>query len=547
MQDFQDYTQTDRLSSKLLRIYTTYRVILALLLAGVFFSGFASEILGSRYSQLFAVVSLSYILLALATVAIGHFSGYRSSAASLFFILITDIVVLTLLMHASGSLSSGLGFLMLVTVAAGSIFFTGQLGILVAAVASICIVVESIVSSYFLLSRTNTVFPSGLLGILLFITALIFQYLNRAMRSAQEVADKEAEQSAHLQQLNEMIVQRMLTGIVVADAHDRIELINRSAVKLLGGHMPGIPLSPGQSLRVVPGLYQQMKRWREHPWLRTPPFLPKNGATEVQANFTTLHQGSQRRTLIYLDDLRAMAQHAQQLKLSSLGRLTGSIAHEIRNPLGAISHASQLLGELRAEDGDIALLTNIIEKHTRRVNQIVENVLQLSRQKAPATQKFSLNIWLTRFLVDYQDGCGRDCMLETNLQSPGGQVSFDPSHLQQVLTNLLDNAIRYSFQSTGEYWAEIRVFFDPEQENPLLEVIDRGPGVPAEGREKLFEPFYTTSGEGSGLGLYIARQLCEINYSSINYRAPDDGLPGAFRIRFAHPDKLLPSKEYEPA
>jgi len=367
------------------------------------------------------------------------------------------------------------------------------------------------------------------------------------MRSAQAAADQEAAQSAHLQQLNELIVQRMLTGIVVADGSDRIELINQSAIKLLGGHSPGAPLVHGTSLRVAASLFRQLERWRAYPWLRTPPFMPRNGSSEIQANFTSLKQGNQKRTLIYLEDLRAMAQHAQQLKLSSLGRLTGSIAHEIRNPLGAISHASQLLAELKADDREIAQLTGIIEKHTRRVNQIVENILQLSRQKTPEMQKISLNMWLKRFLEDYRDGCALPCIIEQKLPAAGVLVSFDPVHLQQVLTNLLDNALRYSFQNTGEYWASIHVFTDPQLEIPLLEVVDRGPGVPLKSREKLFEPFYTTAVEGTGLGLYIARQLCEINYANINYTPAEGEHPAAFRIGFAHPDKLLPRKENEPA
>ncbi len=305
----------NKLITRLLRIYLYYRLTLALLLLALFALNLSPDIVGSHSPTLFAAAAGGYSALALLTLLASRHRRLTHPAA-LFFILLTDIIAHTLMMHASGGLHSGFGYLMLVTVAAGSIFFSGQLAILVAAIASICIILESVTTALLVMQAPDTIFPAGILGLLLFITSLIFQGLSRALRTAQELAARESEQSAQLQELNQIIVSRMLTGIVVIDGQDNIELINGAAVELLGGHRPGIPLASGQNLRVERELYRQLERWRSYPWLRTPPFTPKSGTTEIQANFTHLDQGGTNRTFIFLEDLRAAAQQAQQLKLA---------------------------------------------------------------------------------------------------------------------------------------------------------------------------------------------------------------------------------------
>jgi two-component system sensor histidine kinase PilS (NtrC family) len=543
MEQSQSIFRQDRLNARLLRIYLYYRLILALLLLASFWGEVADDLVGRIDPRLFSVTAIAYVLLCMATLAVCRRHRFEVRSPTLFFILLTDIISQTLLMHASGGLASGLGYLLLVTVAAGSIFFTGQLAILVAAMASICIILESATTLLFLEQKGGSIFPAGILGILLFFTSLIFQGLNRALRTAQEQADRESEQSAQLQKLNELIVSRMLTGIIVIDTGDKIELINRAAVELLGGHRSGVPLAPGQDIHIEPRLYKQLVRWRSYPWLRTPPFTPKYGDIELQANFTRLDERGENRTLIFLEDLRAAAQHAQQLKLASLGRLTGSIAHEIRNPLGAISHASQLLAEHNNADPAAAKLTDIIDRHSRRVNHIIENVLGLSRHKPNSLQKFNLRDWLKRFLEDYRE-YAPDAQVELDAQNRQLQATFDPGHLQQILTNLLDNAVRHTRKATGEARARLRLTRDTDDDLPTLDVIDMGPGVPREHRGKLFEPFFTTEPEGTGLGLYIARELCTINFATLKYLPPQGDEPGCFRLHFAHPDKLLPRSEH---
>ncbi|MGV6807400.1 MAG: sensor histidine kinase, partial [bacterium] len=327
------------------------------------------------------------------------------------------------------------------------------------------------------------------------------------------------------------------TGIVVVDQAKKIKLINSAAIQLLGGTKTQPLLKPGSTLSVVPELRDQFERWATYPWLRTPTFQVDQSATQLQANFTQLKTAEAESTLIFIEDTRSLSQHAQQLKLSSLGRLTGSIAHEIRNPLGAISHAAQLLQD--AEDPEqTQKLVDIIYRHSERVNQIVDDILKLSSQDQPAFQKVWLQQWLKKFSDDYLEGADDGGVIDTTHLNGEFQVTFDTRHLSRIITNLLDNAFKYSRRATGSAWAKLVTGVD-DSEMPFLEIHDRGEGVPEENIDKIFEPFFTTTHEGSGLGLYISRELCTNNFATLSYVQADDS-SHYFRLGFAHPDQLLP-------
>lgn len=532
-----DYT-TDSLSIRLLSLYLTYRLLLALLLLASFVAQLAPEIIGTFNPSAYFYTACAYLLATMVDVVACLLRRFHLHPAHLLFILLVDICVHTVLMNASGGLDSGIGYLMLVTVAAGSIIFTGQLAVLIAAIASIGIIIES-ASQLLLGTGEDSLFPAGLLGILLFITALLFQGLNRALRRAETAANREAEQAAQLQELNERIISRMLTGVVVVNGGGTIELINQSAAQLLGGNGGTPPLRQGDKLSREHTLNNQLRLWRSTPWRRMPPFTPRLGNTQVQASFKPLDQSGNGRTLIFLEDFRAAAQQAQQLKLAALGRLAGSIAHEIRNPLGAISHASQLLEERCHDDATTTRLTGIIAKQVRRMNQIIENVFELSRPHTHDFKQIELGSWLRHYVQEYQETADHPTSIVLEVEQEDFMVSFDPSHLQQVLSNLLDNAVRHSRAHSGEPWAKLHAFRSGIDTLPILDILDKGPGVAEEDRDKLFEPFYTTSTEGTGLGLYIAAQLCAINYATLKYQAREDSDSGCFRISFAHPGKIL--------
>ncbi|RYG10834.1 MAG: HAMP domain-containing histidine kinase, partial [Chitinophagaceae bacterium] len=267
--------------------------------------------------------------------------------------------------------------------------------------------------------------------------------------------------------------------------------------------------------------------------------LSNENGDEVKVNFAKLEPGKDSHTLIFLEDNRAITQQAQQLKLASLGRLTASIAHEIRNPIGAISHASQLLSEDSGLAASDKRLIEIIHSHTKRVNQIIENVLQLSRRRLSTPQIIQLHKWLPKFIEDYiankspSEKPHIDC-----LTADGISAKFDVGQLQQVLTNLCDNGLRYSKPPAGGAQLVLESGVDIHTQQPFIKVIDFGPGILEENKTHLFEPFFTTENTGSGLGLYICKEICEANQALISYTHTQEGL-SCFHIQLAHPEKTL--------
>ena len=534
------------------RVYAYYRFLLATLLLGMFLAGFASNVFGTAHARVFLGTASIYFVLTTVQLSAQIWSRFRSPLYIQFINLLLDIVALNLLMYASGGLNSGLGFLLLVTVATGSLIFTGQLALLLAACASILVIVGAILNVEVFGRSDLTLVPAGMLGALLFVIALLFRNINKRLQDSQSIALREADQAAHLQRLNTLIINRMRTGIILVDASAEIKLINSAAIEHLGGHKPGSPLAGGRPLQSIPELYKQYERWTAYPWLRNPPISVSGTDETIQCNFASLEEEQGRHTIIFIEDTRSTAQSAQQLKLGSLGRLAASMAHEIRNPLGAISHAAQLLEENRNLPEDAVPLTDIISRHSARVNQIIDSILQLSRQQAPEFKKLNLADWLKHYANEHADATSGASTIEISGEDAGIQVLFDPLHLNQVVTNLVENAQRYSREASGDSWAHVEFHRHPRTLLPCLDVFDRGPGVDDNNVGQIFEPFFTTSHSGTGLGLYLAKEHCEFNYATLSYvkgATDEDDAPssGFFRITFAHPDQLLPGKQHAQA
>jgi two-component system sensor histidine kinase PilS (NtrC family) len=522
------------------RVYTFYRVAFSLLFLTILLSGASRGLFAATVPLIQSGAIYAFIVTSAVFLAHALWRHFALRPVSLFVHLVVDIGCMAALTFGSGGVASGFGVPLLITVACGGAAFGARLALLLAAIASLAVLGQEVAVA---LTRSGEPGPvaAGLLGMLLFATAISVQRANSRLRGAQQREAVHADAAAQLQQLNELIIQRMLTGIVVVDQSGRIELINAAAVGLLGGHQPQRPLALRQFLGVCPPLLKLFQRWKSYPWLQAPTFAA--GGTEIQASFASLDQRDSRRTLIFLEDNRASAQRAQQLKLASLGGLTAGIAHEIRNPLGAISHAAQLLGESDASDGSVQRLAEIIVRHSERLNQIVENVLQLSRQKPAEVARFDLKNWLQKFITELAEHSDGSAVIEVDTSGPALLVEFDPSQLNQVLTNLLDNALRHSAEHSGARWATLELGTDAASGRPWLDVRDRGPGIGAVAQKRLFEPFFTTSHTGTGLGLYISRELCAMNRATLEYRAHGNAAASAigacFRIGFAHPDRVL--------
>jgi two-component system sensor histidine kinase PilS (NtrC family) len=236
--------------------------------------------------------------------------------------------------------------------------------------------------------------------------------------------------------------------------------------------------------------------------------------------------------VIFIEDVRDVEDRAQQLKLAAMGRLTASIAHEIRNPLAAISNAGQLLNE-DARDPVLKRLAAIVRENTQRLNRLVEDVLRVARREPPLGDEIALADFVREFLDEFM----RDRALvpsTVELQvAPDQRVKFELSHLRQVLYNLVDNALRYASGGPGS----IRIVIEPapEGDRPILWVLDDGPGVPFEARAALFAQLVTTTNQGTALGLYLAREFCVTNRAELGYasrRELDGSSREGFVLRF---------------
>lgn len=531
----------------LLRIYTYYRILLGSLLIAMFLLNFAPEALGNEDPELFFYSTLFYTCINVLSLPLLWQQKFNPSNTHLFGSLLLDVGALMLIMHSCGGAQSGIGYLLLIATAAGSIMLREQMAYLLAATTTLVVLGEGSYRLLVLHQDSRLVFASGVLSLLVFAITLLFQYLTRKIRLSHQETQQQAAQAAHLQRLAQLIIERMRTGILVLDKHQHIELINQAASTLFSQDNR----TPSR-LEELPSLHVRYLAWRqqkqdsglirqEHP----------DAPIEIRANFAQLEADNPDETLVFLEDVRALNQQAQQLKLASLGRLTASIAHEVRNPLGAISHASQLLAESPLLDASDRRLLQIIESHSKRVNQIIENVLRLSRRRHATPQPLELSQWIPTFIEEYITSKAplapritfadlQETNKGENARAPShpGRAKFDPSQLQQVLTNLCDNALRYTREQADGSQVRIEIGEDLQYQQPFIRVIDFGEGLSSDAAQHLFEPFFTTENTGSGLGLYICQELCEANQALISYRRTEQG-GSCFHIQLAHPDKAL--------
>lgn len=532
----QTSVQLDALSSqssqKLLRVYAYYRTLLGALLLFMQSNHFAPNILGSSDPQLFHQTSVIYTALNVIVLGILWKVKFKSRQRQRFTLFAIDVAAISLLVYASSTESTGLSYLLIITIAAGSMLLRGQVAVGLAALATIAIISINLAKPAQLDSQA--LFAAGSLGTLLFITAICFLYLTQKIKTSSEEAITQARQAAHSQMLAQTIVERMRTGIMVLNKNNRIEMFNKSAQQLLNLHHN----EHYQTLSNMPELEQQLKIWRAYHHTQSPVFTVPDSATEVKVSFAKLDDDTDSDTLVFIEDNRTISQKAQQLKLASLGRLTASIAHEVRTPLGAISHASQLLAENKELAPSDKRLTDIIDHHSQRVNQIIENVLQLSSRKAAQPETFDVNSWLEHFIDEYKQSSNREVVIEFNQCQNKLEAKFDFGQLRQVLSNLIDNGIRYSAETTQQFKVTLSTGLNKQNDSPYIQVIDYGPGISNENKVHIFEPFFTTEKKGSGLGLFICKELCEANQARLSYQRKDNNL-SCFELQFAHPQRTF--------
>lgn len=424
-----------------------------------------------------------------------------------------DVTVVVLMLYASGGLSSGLGLLLLPSLAAAGLMSRGRITLFFAAVASLGVLGEHAYEVAVLYGNTALFFQAGLLSISYFATAWLAHMLAQRAVAIEAIAAQREVDLANMAQVNQLIIQDMQDGVLVVDESGVIRQINSRAEETLG------PISvAARDVRLhdyAPLLASRLDQWRRDPDARFEPMRTIVGQKSTAARFVPVGRPRNVGVVVFLEDLSRIQQQAQQLKLASLGRLTANIAHEIRNPLSAINHATELLIEdTNRTSGQIRLL-QIIHDNTKRLDRMVQDVLKLNRRDQALRETFDLADYLHTFVGEFvaiEKVGSKIIRVQSEIQPV---VTFDRSHLNQIMWNLCRNALRYCQKKHGSI--RLRVRPGPRTGTIELSVIDDGQGVAEALRGHLFEPFFTTASSGTGLGLYIAREICEANGATLDY------------------------------
>jgi two-component system, NtrC family, sensor histidine kinase PilS len=524
------------LAWRVIGLLNIYRILVPLVLMAV--QTFASPQGGLLvpHPQLFLSACISYLTAALLLILARrlHWSSLRIVTlinASV------DAAAISFILYASGGVSSGLGILLVLPVAAIAVLAEHRDAFLFAAVAAIGVLLQQILVSSQDPAAATDYITAGVIGVVLFVIALSAWPVANRLRESEAIVRRQEVDLANLSQLSQYIVQHLRESLLVVDTRDRIRLINESAAQILGDSNAYPEALLGES---SPRLLYLLETWRQNQTnvaaFPEPEqtFTAADGARIIRAHFAPLGNADPAPVLVFLEDTTLLNEKVQQSKLAALGRLSASIAHEIRNPVGAMSHAGQLLGESPNLSDAERRLTEIMRSNAERVSGIINNVLRLSRREETHLETLSLQGWTQDFKTEFCETMQLPPeRLQIYLAPTDVDVRADASQLRQIVWNLCENAAKHGASENPSKPIELQFGRMPVTSRPYLEVMDRGAGVQSEHAEKIFEPFFS-GGRGTGLGLFLARELAETNGATLLYEARQGG-GSIFRLVFADP------------
>ena len=532
-QDAQRVYADPELAWRVLGLLNLFRLLVASVLSSIAALLPASRLLGSTWPFGFATTNV-----AIFAAGVGFIVMLKARVPSLrmqaYLQVAFDILAVGLLLYSSGGVQSGLGLLLIVPVGAVSLLVANRTAFLLASLASIAVLAQQM--TLVLLARVDggAFTQAGLLGGVVFIVSLAAAPLANRLRESEALVRQRELDLANLAELSQFVVEKLRESIVVVDEHDRIRLINESARRILA---PPTSAPVGLLGELSPRLLYLLATWRRSPGAPdegSGTLLAADGTREIQPHFAPLGERWPCPVIIFLEDLSAQSARVRQNKLAALGRLSASIAHEIRNPVGAMSHAAQLLEEAEGLGAPDRRLVDIIKANATRVSGIIENIMQLSRREETRAERMPLKEWLEDFVTEFlATGELPARRFRIDLPDEEVEVRIDPSHLHQILWNLAANALKYGLAGP-EDTVEIHVGRLPGSTRPYLEVADRGPGIDPAGAERIFEHFFTSEAGGTGLGLFISRELAQSNGALLVYE-PRPGGGSIFRVVFADP------------
>ena len=514
-----------------------YRLLLPPVLFTVHLFTRPTPSLGGTNPQLFLIVCVVYWVLG-GLFAFGGRGHWPNRRIMVFAHTLLDSTAVAVLLYCSGGAGSGLGILLVIPVGAMALLAEGRTAFANAAIAALAILVQQIFSVAFGTAPTADYPLAGMQGGVIFLVALLAWPVSARLRESEALVRRAALDLANLAQVSQYIVQHLRESILVVDPDDYIRLINESAAQVLGeaAAVPGALIG-----EVSPRLLYLLSTWRGNDSVRlsgeAETLVAADGARMIRPHFAPLGDSNPAPALVFLEDIGELAAKVQQTKLAALGRLSASIAHEIRNPIGAMSHAAQLLAEspdLRAED---RRLSEIVQTNSTRVSGIIDNILQLSRREVSRPEALRLGAWTARFREEF---CATEQLQGQRLRidpaSDDVEVHIDGSQLHQILWNLCQNAVMHALPHAGGTPIELRYGRLGGMGRPYLQIADRGPGIGIADAERIFEPFFTRAQRGTGLGLFLARELAAANRATLLHEAREGG-GSVFRMVFADPHR----------
>jgi len=514
------------LAWRVIGLLNLYRLLVPLVLIAM--QAFAGPSWGFATARpaLFLAACLAYFTAAVLLVIARrlHWSSLRIVAlvnASV------DAIAIGFILYASGGVASGLAILLALPVLALTVLADRRDALLIAAMTAIAVLVQQVFAGLTGLATTSDYLTAGLFGLLLFIIAFAMWPVADRLRESEALVRRQEVDLANLAQLSQYIVQHLRESILVIDADDRIRLINESAAQVLG-----------DGLAYPDALIGEAWRQREADTGPAPAsertFVAADRTRVIRPHFAPLGNAKPAPVLVFLEDTSLIEERVQQSKLAALGRLSASIAHEIRNPVGAMSHAGQLLAESPRLLDEDRRLTDIIRDNASRVSGIINNVQRLARREPAQLERLSLGAWIEEFREEFCETMQWP-LRRLRVQGMVDEVEtrVDPDQLRQIVWNLCDNAIKHAVADDPDQPVEVSYGRMSGNARPFLEIADRGAGVPQEHAERIFEPFFT-GGRGTGLGLFLARELAQSNGATLIYEARTGG-GTVFRIVFADP------------
>lgn len=505
-------------------IYSTYRLALSFFLIALFLLSLNNPVLGGGAPYLYLNVLGIYAFISLMSyVILRHWSRPIENHTTI--MLVIDICALTVMLYANGGPSLQMSMLYMVVVMAANMLLPAGRALTVALFAAITVIYQQFFYSLAQEANARSIGSAALLGLSFVALSFFGQLISRRLTTVEQLALDSSKKIRQLQYINQQIIEQNQTGLLVLDDEQRIIVINQAAQQLVFsrqlpmGELVAYPLeqfNPALAHKIHYALMQGTLEFILH---------NQNALQDVSIQLMPLQtRGEKAYTLITLQSLYRINQQVQQLKLASLGQLTASIAHEVRNPLAAISQASELMAEGDLNETERELLT-LIQKQTKRLDQTIENVLQMSRRKPAAPECIELGDMLPALINDSLPSIA--AYIDMQLQQPL-KVWFDPLQLQHVIINLLQNAVHHSKKVQDH--PVIRVLGSQEKQQVILDVMDSGPGISADALKTLFEPFFTTEANGTGLGLYLSKSFCDANGARLIYVPQTHG--ACFRIIF---------------